>query len=461
MPRQRLKTLLAPALAALLLLTAGCLSDLSHREMADLERMPQNPLVYLDPPAARQPLIASEEQQSRAADFLERYFAAWHAGEPLESTRRPFWAVDWVGENPVFGENLRPAEPERLRELIRQADPESYPSLDRWAITARRVDLRALPTQRPLFNDPREAGEGFPFDLLQHAALAANTPVHVTHQSEDGTWLFVETSLIYGWIPATDLAGVDDEFIRAFESGRYLALTRDDVAVFDAEGIYRFRAGMGSLLPVIGTGNGGHRVLLAVADKDRKAHLAETTISFDRGEIFPLPLTPCRLASLASRMVGQPYGWGESLADRDCSATVRDLFAPFGLWLPRNSSGQSRVGTVIPLSDLTPGEREKRLLEEGIPFLTLVRTPGHIMLYIGEREGRAAVLHTLWGLRTRSLSGREGRWIVGRTVITSLEPGRERDGLFLGVGNLLGRVESMNILELSGGLGDLPEESHP
>ncbi len=460
MLKKRLKTLVAPAFLVLLLVTAGCLPDLPDRELLDLERMPQEPLAYLDPATARQPLFAPERQKAEADEFLERFFLAWRTEAPLESTHRPFWAVDWIGEEMVFGENLRPVGPERLEGLIRQADPGSYPSLHRRAITVRRCDLRALPTHRPLFSDPRKAGQGFPFDNLQHAAIAANTPVHVTHRTEDGTWIFIETSLVYGWIPVTDVAWVDDEFVRAFETGRYLALTRDGVAVFESSGIYRFSAGIGTLLPVIGTGSGGYQVLLAVADKSRQALLTEARIPNDKGEVFPLPLTPGSLASLADRMMGQPYGWGESFEDRDCSATVRDLFASFGLWLPRNSSKQARVGRVIPLSDLEPRQREERLLAEGIPFLTLVRLPGHIMLYIGEHEGRAAVLHTLWGVRTRTLFGEEGRWIVGKTVITTLEPGSEVDGFTLDVSNLRDRIESMNILEPSDELREHGKENN-
>jgi len=457
MPQNWLRSLAGLVLLILLLLTAGCLPDLAQREIYDLEWMPQEPAAYLDPATSDQPLVAPERKEEMAADFLERFFLAWHTDAPLESTRHPFWAVDWIGENEVFAENLRPTGPGRLRELIEQAQPQSYPSLDRRAVTVRRCDLRALPTRRPLFNDPREAGEGFPFDNLQHAVLQADTPVHVTHRSRDGAWVFVETSLVYGWMPVTYLAWVDDDLVRAFETGCYVALTQDNVAVLDDGGIYRFSAGIGTLLPVVDTGPEGYRVLLAVADENRKALLAKATIPFERGEIFPLPLTSRRLASLARRMVGEPYGWGESFGNRDCSATIRDLFAPFGLWLPRNSADQARVGTVIPLSDLTPSRREERLLAEGVPFLTLVRIPGHIMLYIGERDGRAAVLHTMWGLRTRSFSGREGRWIVGRTVITTLEPGSEMDGLFRGIGSLRDRVESMNILAPSDDSGERNE----
>ena len=50
--------------------------------------------------------------------------------------------------------------------------------------------------------------------------------------------------------------------------------------------------------------------------------------------------------------------------------------------------------------------------------------PGHIMLYIGQRRGHPLVFHNMWGVRTRN-SGRPGRHIVGKAVITTLAPGME------------------------------------
>ncbi len=450
MCQQFLKSLAATAVLTLLLFTAGCLPDLSHQVVSDLERMSQEPLVYLNPTTAHQPLITSAQQQVLASEFLKQHFAAWHSEVPLASTGSPFWAIEWISEHEVYGVNLRPLEANQRQQLIDLTDPASYPSLNRRAIAVRRSNLRALPSHSPLFNNPRKAGEGFPFDNLQHAALPANTPLLVTHISKDGSWVFAETSLVYGWIPVIDLAWIDDAFAKDFATGHYLSLTRDAVPIFDSSGIYRFHAGIGSILPLISNESGKHRVLLAVADQERRALLVEATVPLDHGEVFPLPLTAWRLASLAAGMMGQPYTWGESFSGRDCSATVRDTFAPFGLWLPRNSSKQARTGRVIPLSELTPGRREQYLLAEGIPFLTLVRIPGHIMLYIGESDGRAALLHTIWGLRTRNLRGQEGRWLIGKTVITTLEPGLEQAGFFLDISSLRNRVESMNILAPAG-----------
>lgn len=428
----------------LCLLTAGCARDLTGLEVRDLVLLPQDPQAYVDPERAGRPLVSAAEQEALAVAFLEKHFSAWESAAPLETTKNPFWALDWIGKDQAFAENLRPLDSERREALILQAARAAYPSRDRRGISLRRLDVRALPTRSPLFNDPRKAGEGFPFDNLQHGVIPAGVPLRVTHLSTDGSWAFIETELLYGWVPVVDLAWVDEAFMRAYAAGRYLALTRDETAVADSAGIYRFTVGIGALLPLIDSDADGYRVLIPVADRNRRALLAEGWIAVDGGGMFPLAFTSGQVAELAGKMMGQPYGWGDGYAGRDCSGTLRDLFAPFGLWLPRNSLRQARVGRVVPLAGLPPRERETQLLAEGVPFATLAHLSGHIMLYLGEREGRAAMLHTLWGIRTKDLKGREGRRIVGKTVITTLEPGLEADGLFLDIGSLRERVDSMN-----------------
>lgn len=431
-------------IAVCLLSISACAPRLADTEVADLRRLSQNPVDYLDPATADLLLFSRATQEQQMTLLLDSFFAPWRASTPLETTRQPFWAVDWVHSEPVFGMNLRRVAEEQLEALVAQSAPERYPSLDRKAISLRRCNLRALPTTSPLFKNPDQAGEGFPFDLLQHSALAANVPLHVTHRSIDGNWLFVETSQVYGWLPTSDLAWVDEVFMRGFTTGHYRALTEDQVPVFDEDGLYRFSAGIGSLFPVANPEL--PEIQIAVADEQQQAVLVRAYLPVDQSASFPLLPTPRRFAALATEMLGQPYDWGGQRGYRDCSATIQDLFAPFGLWLPRNSSKQAEQGAALPLVDLAPALREQRLLADGVPFLTLVALPGHIMLYLGEVDGRAVLLHTLWGVRTETLLGREGRWRVGRTVITTLEPGREGATLWQSVSSLRDRVTSMNLL---------------
>jgi hypothetical protein len=429
-----------------MLLLSGCVGNLHQETLLDLKQYPQSPLAYLHSETSQLVLMSQEQQTLRATDFLQNHFLAWHSDAPLELRSDPFWANKWLTEKVVFAENLKPLSPERISDLINQTDVASYPSLQRQAISLRRCSLRALPTNSPLYLDPQKAGEGFPFDYLQHAVIPANTPLQVTHRSKDHDWLYVETALASGWLPVADLAWVDDQFIHAYESGRYVTQTLDNTKVTDELENFYFDSRIGSILPVIETTAHRHRVLIATADENRQAHLQEAFIPRASAELFPLPLTAERVALLAEGMMGQPYGWGDVYSGRDCSGTMRDLFAPFGLWLPRNSSKQALEGTVIALQELSSEQREQAILDQGVPFLTLVRVPGHIMLYLGEYQGRAAVMHTLWGLRTETFTGHEGRWVIGQTVITGLEPGIEKDGIFLEIRNLLSRIESINIL---------------
>lgn len=123
---------------------------------------------------------------------------------------------------------------------------------------------------------------------------------------------------------------------------------------------------------------------------------------------------------------------------------LRDLYAPFGIWLPRNSSEQAKTGRVISLEHLTPEQKKEVIIEEGVPFETLLHKPGHILLYLGVYKGEIAVLHNAWGVKTIRY-GVEGRKIIGKTVITSLHMGEEVAG-YNKQKDLLSQIKSINIL---------------
>ena len=67
------------------------------------------------------------------------------------------------------------------------------------------------------------------------------------------------------------------------------------------------------------------------------------------------------------------------------------------------------------------------ILEKGIPFRTLLYLKGHIMIYIGEYQGKPLIFHNTWGIKTVDFFGNYGRNIIGKTVITTLEVGKEID----------------------------------
>jgi cell wall-associated NlpC family hydrolase len=150
------------------------------------------------------------------------------------------------------------------------------------------------------------------------------------------------------------------------------------------------------------------------------------------------------LATVASSLLGLPYGWGGLFENRDCSSAIRDLFMPFGLWLPRNSREQAVAGSVTKLSNLGEDQKAQLILEEAVPFATLLQKKGHIALYVGHSDGYPVVLHSVWDLTVKRRKG-ETRKHFGRIVLSRLRPSSE-DGPCGPGTTLLADLDSMTIL---------------
>jgi hypothetical protein len=93
------------------------------------------------------------------------------------------------------------------------------------------------------------------------------------------------------------------------------------------------------------------------------------------------------------------------------------------------------------------GEKIGRILESAYPFRTLLNLPGHTLLYLGTFEGEPIAFHTIWGLPTASPDESSvGRYVIGKSVITTLSPGLEIDNLSRAKGNLFERIDSFTLL---------------
>ena len=409
------------------LLLAGCMA--AAPGIADLQTYPQRASAYLRPAAGGGALVAAAEQDALAADYLCRFFEPWDRSAASLDAAWAFWGVSDYRPDEGYSENLLPWPLADWEALVAAQRISAYPSLARPAITVRNVDLRVFPTRRPFFRNPARPGEGFPFDYFQNSALWAGTPLLVTHRSADGAWYLVEAGLTHGWLPADALAWADEAFRSSYRRGAFAALLADGVTLCDQNGGFLAEGRLGALFPLAGQVDERLRLLVPVRDADGRATVRTATLPLTGAAPFPLPLQAQLLADLADGLLGQPYGWGGLYGDRDCSATLHDLFTPFGLWLPRNSQQQAEeAGRFVDLAGLPPAQKRSRLLAEGVPFYTLLSFPGHIGLYLGPdpESGEPLLLHNLWGVRTVAWNGREGRALVGRLAITGLHPGEER-----------------------------------
>jgi hypothetical protein len=145
-----------------------------------------------------------------------------------------------------------------------------------------------------------------------------------------------------------------------------------------------------------------------------------------------LPYTQENVARQAFKMLHHPYGWGDISNGRDCSRFIMDLFRTFGIFMPRNSMEQAKVGI-----DLMKGKNIKekeKILDQAIPLATTLRLPGHIMLYLGKDKGKHYVIHSVWGIEKSTKVGPTLEKI-GRVVVSDLSLGGKGSN-----GSLLNRL---------------------
>jgi hypothetical protein len=151
----------------------------------------------------------------------------------------------------------------------------------------------------------------------------------------------------------------------------------------------------------------------------------------------PIKFNAQNVAYISRQLVGEPYGWGGKLMTRDCSALTRDFFAPFGIYLRRNSRQQAQDGDAISIRGLDAETKKATILANAKPCRSLLFVAGHIMLYLGEQKGEPIILHNYWGVRLNNGDKR----VMGRAIITTTKPGIERSDV---------RKKSMLINTLTG-----------
>ncbi|WP_350339516.1 C40 family peptidase [Pengzhenrongella frigida] len=122
----------------------------------------------------------------------------------------------------------------------------------------------------------------------------------------------------------------------------------------------------------------------------RAALPAEAAPAAEIGAPAPASANGSAIVEIASRYVGVPYLWGGTTPDGfDCSGYTSYVYAQVGITLPRTSSAQRTIGTVVSRADAQPGD--------------LIWSPGHIAIYAGgdqqvdaPRPGQSIQIRSIW-----------------------------------------------------------------
>lgn len=399
-----------------LLVLSGC--SFHPDRLWDLREIPQDPRVLLDPVRSHEPLLSREGHRERYEDYRYLHFLPWHQKGPLHDRGEVLESLNDYAAKVAGGQAKRRARLVRWVVAQGRLDQEVWPG--RRAITVRRADLCGIPLGAPGALSRGGSGRA----RLQVSSVAPHTPLFVSRLTKDGRWALAEAPFAFGWMAVSDLAWVDEAFVRAWEGSGQIALVQDGVSVCTVKGRC-VAASIGALFPLLSVGgDGSYEVAVAARAKGGRAVMERAMIEAEAAVPWPLPPTPWNLAQVAVELLGTPYGWGGLGGRRDCSSTLRDLFTPFAVWLPRHSADQALWGgRHRDVSGLGRKEKNALLLREARPFATLLWMRGHVALYVGPWGEEAVVLHNFPGVWMGDANGVRKRAPVGLAALTSLHHG--------------------------------------
>jgi hypothetical protein len=374
-------------------------------------------------------------------NLYEKHFSIWQQKSITLSYEEATWGKKYATQG-MYGMNYQPLSSSWFKTQTNNAHFENFSRLNQKAITIKNTNLRVFPTHEPLFYNPFIVGEGFPFDYNQNSGIKINTPIMISHFSKDRAWAYVQSSFASGFIPVRHLALVDDTIIKAFEQSSYYVAIKDNVPIYKNNQFKEYIK-LGTIFPKSKYGN----FFVINQHHDLSGYIQTIDIPKDALVKQSLDFNASNIKHVIDELIGEPYGWGEAFLKRDCSALTKDYFAAFGVHLNRNSSQQIQNGHYTNIKHLSNEDKKAFIVKHAKAFQTLLYLKGHIMLYVGaSKKGEPLAFHNMWGVRTSYGCCKQGRSIVGKAIISTLEVGKELTH-FDAQHALLSKIEGMVIIE--------------
>lgn len=365
----------------------------------------------------------SNAGKSSFAEYFAAHFAPWDNLQPFDLENLQ---IELKKRGRFYAENYQPISDEFYRATEDNGNISALNSVSHKAIVIHNTHLRRLPTNTLLLSDPYKAGgNGYPFDRAQAGCLNIGEPLFISHYTKDGKFAYGRTgSGTYGFILSEDLVEIDEDFSTQFRNNLVMFTDNILAPLQPAKQSPVLQVYSGTILPL--TNN--NEVLIPIRNSSGKAEFSKIYPTPGTYIAKPLSFTKDNVSKVIDQLIDKPYGWGGNLFNMDCSRLVSRYFALFGIHLPPYSKAQSEYGESLDLSRLSNHEKKAAIIEYGVPYQSILYMPGHIGIYLGTYQGEPIILHATWGIKLFDEKDIEYRYVIGKSIISTLHVG----------GNLLG-----------------------
>jgi hypothetical protein len=329
--------------------------------------------------------------------------------------------------NKLFDRNAKRINSSFLRAIREEINFSAIPVKInvRYGFIRHYADQRILPTEEALFSQPGDVE----FDELQNSSLDIGTPLAVLHESKDGLWIYVHSPASSGWVRKDRVVVCTFAELKSYlEKEPFVVVTNAKADIFLDPGLTQYfdYVRMGVRFPVKKDINPGVIQISIPFQIDggkfnkRNAYMRKEDINSGY-----LLYTPRNIIQQAFKLLNAPYGWGGMNGEQDCSSFLQEIFSTVGIYLPRNSQAQCKVGKQLgALTEKTNSASKLLILDKlAIGGATILQLKGHILLYLGSYKGSPYVIHETHGYRQKK-GWKDILCVVNRVVVSDLSLGQ-------------------------------------
>jgi len=381
--------------------------------------------------------IEAQNARMRAQDSAIHDLRALPSPLPAAFVRGEIEKLSVRPQRPLYDVQGRPIEAARLDEIVAGLALDAIPAQRplQYGLVVHRAALRTFPTGLRVFS----SNDDTDIDRFQESALFPGDAVAVLHESRDGRWLFVASERYNAWIEKQYVATGSAEQVFGYAHKAPFRIVTGAIAFTsytpEQPQLSRLQLDMGVRVPVLADWpidqpvNGqhpytAHVVELPLRNADGSLSLAPALLPrVEDTSADYLPLTPRNLITQAFKFLGERYGWGHSYDTRDCSGFVSEIYRPFGVLMPRNTSAQAVSPALDRIAfDKRDAAAKRMQAVRELQVGDLVYIPGHVMVTLGHDNGLTYMIHDTAGGGWAGADGKRVSAHLNGVSVTPLEP---------------------------------------
>jgi len=287
-------------------------------------------------------------------------------------------------------------EDDMKKKITEQGNIDAIPETitPRYGILAAPSSHRYIPTHYERWKEQNGWISNTSFNAFDVAS-----PVAVLHTSKDGDWYYVRSEFNFGWVPAIDVATGSANEIRDYvEAKDFIIVTTGKVPVYSDKSPHNFLIDlyMGARIKLVKKTADGFHVLVPYRKPDGTFETVPGWVKPDAGvSVGYQSFTQRNMINTFFAKLNDPWSGADAYEARHCCGATRGLLRTFGIKVMNSTTFQLHASDhVFSYPEETPNEVKYDYLEKCEPGITLLGSRAHVILYLGQVNGRHYVIHS-------------------------------------------------------------------